>query len=63
MTLKGSARFGVGGMTGMELPASVAIGLVVSATLIGLVGSIYASVAMSSKMLQTYISHLLSTYL
>jgi len=45
----------------MELLASVVIGLVVSATLMGLVGSRYASVAMSSKMLQTYISHLLST--
>ena len=60
-TLEGFARFGVGGVTGMELLASVVIGLVVSATLMGLVGSRYASVAMSSKMLQTYISHLLST--
>jgi len=37
-TLKGSARFGVGGVTGMELPALVAIGPIVSATLIGLSG-------------------------
>ena len=45
----------------MELPASVVIGPVALATLMGLAGLIYVSVAMSSKMLQTYISHLLRT--
>lgn len=52
--LNASAKFGVGGVTEMELPASVlTIGPVVSATSKGLVGSTYASVAMSLKMSQT----------
>ena len=58
-TFKGSARFGVGGVKVTELPAAEVIEVVVPTSLMGLAGLTDASVGMSSKMLQTYISHLL----
>ena len=55
--------FGVGGVKVLELPAVEVIEAVVSMFLMGLGGLTDASVGMSSKMLQTYISHLPRTYL
>ena len=45
----------------MELPATEVTEVVVSTSLMALAGLTDSSVGMSSKMLQTYISHLLRT--